>query len=257
LKHAAVLDATMPSFRRPDPLARRAADAMPDAAPAVADWQPCGYRASRRALAPAGVAALIVGGGLIAALAGLGVDMPPAHAPYDLVVLSVSLTPPPPPPPARPQTKPVLEASAPERIAAPVPIVEPPRPAAPAATIAAPVPVAVPAPVAAASPGPPAPPSPPATTEAGDLSSRMIEAKPPPYPVESRRRHEEGVVVLDVLVSLEGLVSDISVARSSGFGLLDHAALAAVRRWRWAPLLRDDRPVMVRGQVRMPFVLRR
>ncbi len=84
----------------------------------------------------------------------------------------------------------------------------------------------------------------------------MIVAKPPTYPIDSRRRHEEGTVVLSVLVATDGSVSEISVAQSSGSSLLDQAALGAVRKWRWAPLLRGGDPVMVRGEVKIPFVLK-
>ncbi|WP_252217111.1 energy transducer TonB, partial [Clostridium sp. CMCC3677] len=75
-------------------------------------------------------------------------------------------------------------------------------------------------------------------TEGGDLSSKMISAKPPSYPLESRRLHEEGTVVLAVLLSAEGQVAGISIAQSSGSDRLDQAALAAVRKWRWAPVFR-------------------
>jgi protein TonB len=47
----------------------------------------------------------------------------------------------------------------------------------------------------------------------------------------------------------------VSVSRSSGFARLDKAALDAVRRWRWSPLVRGGVPVMVRGIVDIPFVL--
>src|SRR5690606_28958396 len=76
-------------------------------------------------------------------------------------------------------------------------------------------------------------------------------------PLESRRRHEEGVVVLAVLLSTEGRVTDISIARSSGFPRLDEAAMDAVADWRWSPLVRDGEPVMVRGMVRIPFIRER
>ena len=36
---------------------------------------------------------------------------------------------------------------------------------------------------------------------------------------------------------------------------LDKAALDAVRRWRWSPMLRDGQAVAVRGLVEIPFTL--
>lgn len=83
----------------------------------------------------------------------------------------------------------------------------------------------------------------------------MISGGPPRYPVESRRRKEQGTVELNLVLGLDGKVETISVAHSSGFARLDQAALDAVRRWRWAPTLRDGSPVKVRGTVEIPFVL--
>ena len=60
----------------------------------------------------------------------------------------------------------------------------------------------------------------------------------PDYPALSRRLHEEGRVVLRVLVSAEGLPQQLELRTSSGHLRLDQAALDAVRRWRFAPARR-------------------
>lgn len=80
----------------------------------------------------------------------------------------------------------------------------------------------------------------------------MIAADPPRYPVESRRKREQGTVVLMVILGADGSVADISVSKSSGFERLDKAALSAVRRWKWSPTRRDGAAVMVRGLVEIP-----
>ena len=95
----------------------------------------------------------------------------------------------------------------------------------------------------------------PSVSEGGDLATRMVSGKPPRYPVESRRKREQGVVLLALTVGLDGCVEDIRVARSSGSRHLDRAALDAVKRWRWAPMMRDGQPVLVKGVVEIPFVL--
>jgi protein TonB len=163
-----------------------------------------------------------------------------------LVVLDLSPPPPPPPPPAA-KPPPARKAV----VVAPVPLLQVPRPAPvmPVALQAAPVapPVTVPA--------PPAPPTPPSKVKAADLSTHVISAVPPRYPTESRRRHEQGTVVLGLTLDLNGKVADISVVHSSGYRRLDEAALRAVRKWRWAPTLRDGQPAIVHGQVEIPFVL--
>ncbi len=155
----------------------------------------------------------------------------------------------------------------------PPPAEAPPPPNAPPpqaqVTVPAPIVTTVERPVLQVAPAPPvvdpapprpAPPAPPAARgpeNLGELSAKMIAATPPKYPMDSRRAHEEGTVVLSVLLSTDGRVTDIAVTRSSGFARLDRAALDAVRGWRWSPLMRDGSPVMVRGVVTIPFVLQR
>lgn len=167
-----------------------------------------------------------------------------------VITLLAPPEPPPPPPPPPRQPEPVEQVMAPSPVVAPTPLVVAPTP--PVQIVASPTPPVV------RVPGPPSPapaaPS-PAVESAGDLSSTMISATPPRYPHESRRRREQGTVVLTVLLSVDGTVADVSVSQSSGFERLDNAALAAVRRWRWSPTQRNGTPVMVRGLVEIPFVL--
>jgi periplasmic protein TonB len=58
----------------------------------------------------------------------------------------------------------------------------------------------------------------------------------PVYPRESRRRKEEGLVLLNVWISQTGHVERLEVLQSSGFVLLDNAAIQAVRQWQFAPV---------------------
>lgn len=173
-----------------------------------------------------------------------------------VVDLSLDSPPPPPAPPAQPVDT-ALDTQVPTPLT-PVPVVQPPvLPLVPEA-------VALPqaaAPQSAAQPAPPAPPAPaapaapPSMVSASDLDSRMIAGGPPGYPVESRRKREQGIVELLVIVGLDGRVEAISVSRSSGFERLDKAALGAVRKWRWSPTVRDGAATKVRGTVEIPFVL--
>ncbi|MDX3910765.1 MAG: energy transducer TonB [Sphingobium sp.] len=175
------------------------------------------------------------------------------HKEAKLVVLN--LAPPAPPPPAEAETPP---PPAPE-VTAPLAMAITKAPPAPVNVLAqaAPVQVANPVPVpAVAVPVSVRAPPVPATVQADDLATRMLSAKPPRYPVESRRKKEQGTVVLALTLGLDGRVSAISVARSSGFPRLDDAAEDAVRSWRWAPTLRDGQAVIVRGRVEIPFILK-
>ena len=108
-------------------------------------------------------------------------------------------------------------------------------------------------------PGPPAPaapPAPPSLVQGGDLGAQMVAGKPPRYPIESRRKKEQGTVVLSLIVGLDGAVESINVAQSSGSARLDNAARDAVKGWRWKPILRSGQPVRVKGVVEIPFILR-
>ncbi|AJR24634.1 MULTISPECIES: energy transducer TonB [Sphingobium] len=167
----------------------------------------------------------------------------------------VNLMPPPPPPPSAEAPPPPPQT----KIVAPPPLVKVPQPPAPAvATTPEIVPPAPPAPPVALS----SPPAPPAASmgsslvQGGDLGAQMIAGKPPRYPVESRRRREQGTVVLALTLGLDGAVENLSIAQSSGFPRLDNAARDAVRGWRWKPVLRDGQAVRVKGVVEIPFVLR-
>ncbi len=74
---------------------------------------------------------------------------------------------------------------------------------------------------------------------------------PPAYPGLARKRGQEGTVTLRVLVDDKGRVDDVEIESSSGFGLLDRAALTAVRKWSFEPGRRgvEMRPMWVKVPV--------
>lgn len=215
---------------------------------------------SRRLSPGSAVAALTLAAAAFSSFQYLGTLSASHKQERRLTVVTLADLKPPPPPPApekQPKTHDTPHVQSP--IVAPPPIVVTPAPPPTIAVADVPAPPS-PAPVAArateakAEPGPSAPS--PAAAEGGDLSSKMISAKPPSYPLESRRLREQGIVVLSVLLAIDGHVERLSVARSSGFPRLDRAAAGAVRHWRWSPTVRDGQPVFVQGNVVIPFVLR-
>jgi protein TonB len=78
---------------------------------------------------------------------------------------------------------------------------------------------------------------------------------PPVYPEPARRRGWEGRVVLRVLVDVTGLPTDVAVGTSSGYRMLDDAAIAAVRRWRFEPARFAGVPVIASVNVPVTFRL--
>ncbi|WP_174274320.1 energy transducer TonB [Sphingomonas bacterium] len=170
-----------------------------------------------------------------------------------LVVRLVPLDTPPPPKIAPPPQKEVVKLQTP--IIAPPAIVPPPVTLAPP-VLSAPVAVKA-APVATTSA-----PAAPVVAQAApimppDASAANLGNVAPRYPVESRRSHEEGTVRLRVLISPEGRVEEVAVAKSSGFDRLDDAALDAVRKWRFRPGTQAGTPVEAVGFLSIPFKLTR
>ncbi len=74
---------------------------------------------------------------------------------------------------------------------------------------------------------------------------------PPRYPFLARRRGQEGRVVLRAQVTANGDPETVRVRQSSGFRLLDAAAVAAVKAWRFVPASRGGIPVA--GSVEVPI----
>ena len=77
----------------------------------------------------------------------------------------------------------------------------------------------------------------------------------PRYPLIARKRGYEGRVLLSVQVAGSGQVADITIAKSSGHTLLDHAAMDAVRRWRFRSASGGESPVDTIVEVPVTFRL--
>ncbi len=189
---------------------------------------------------------------------------PTPHIPHEVLVQFITaepaprpaLTPAPTPKPAPPKTVPVVRKalSKPVVKATPAPplnlapaeqaITLPAEPQA-AAEPAAPATTATPAPAA---------PAPPKTISSG---VEYLQAPQPEYPLLSRRRGEEGKVVLRALINLKGRPEQVEIQSSSGSARLDEAARQAVLRAVFKPHLEDGKPVMVYAIVPIKFQLDR
>ncbi|WP_407351485.1 energy transducer TonB [Luteimonas sp. R10] len=92
----------------------------------------------------------------------------------------------------------------------------------------------------------------PATTATATRAPLAVDAPAPRYPSAALRSGESGEVVLRVRVGIDGSAGEVEIVRSSSSRALDRAAVAAVRRWRFQPALRDGQPVP--GMVQVPIV---
>ncbi|HEY5791898.1 MAG TPA: energy transducer TonB [Chthoniobacterales bacterium] len=172
----------------------------------------------------------------------------------------------PPEPPSAPPPEPAEIPPEPEP--APEPPAEPPP--APAATPEMTLPKPAPAPKAPAPPknsvpsrkaAPPAAPvKPPASGSSGAVREARPDTprnRPPHYPEIARRNGWEGVVIVRARVTAAGRVSSVSIHRGSSYGVLNQAALAAVKSWRFRPGSLGGQAVESAVEVPVNFSLRR
>jgi protein TonB len=75
----------------------------------------------------------------------------------------------------------------------------------------------------------------------------------PQYPALARANRWQGVVHMQVAVSAEGRVGRITITQSSGYDVLDDAAINAVRYWRFVPARRGEEEVADTVSVSIPF----
>jgi len=88
--------------------------------------------------------------------------------------------------------------------------------------------------------------------EAKDLI--YIRPPTPAYPNEARRKGQEGTAVVHVAIPSSGVPARVSISRSSGFPLLDKAAVEALEATRYRPF-HDDVDQLVTTLVPVKFSL--
>lgn len=62
----------------------------------------------------------------------------------------------------------------------------------------------------------------------------------PLYPLAARRAGYEGKVTVRALIQIDGSAERVELKKSSGYELLDRAALEAVKKWRFIPAKRGS-----------------
>jgi protein TonB len=87
----------------------------------------------------------------------------------------------------------------------------------------------------------------------GYLPPQFLLRYKPPYPEKARAQRLAGTVLLLVSVDAAGHVTNASLQRSCGHAILDHAALAAVRSWRFSPARQMDHAVAATVEVPIRF----
>jgi protein TonB len=83
----------------------------------------------------------------------------------------------------------------------------------------------------------------------------VIKRVPADYPDDAARKGIEGAVDLSFVVSPSGEVQDVTVVHAEPSAVFNHAAVAAVRRWKYQPRTVNGVAVEGRVQLRMTFKL--
>ncbi|HLE19987.1 MAG TPA: energy transducer TonB, partial [Vicinamibacteria bacterium] len=79
---------------------------------------------------------------------------------------------------------------------------------------------------------------------------------PPKYPPLAREKGYEGTVYLRALIERDGRVGSLAIDRSSGYEILDRAAVESVREWTFLPAQKDQKPVVSWVLLPVRFVLK-
>ena len=107
------------------------------------------------------------------------------------------------------------------------------------------------------------PPEKPKESEKASFESTVIsppkitDNQPPGYPRLARRLGYEGLVTLQVTVSVYGSPTKVEIIKSSGHGILDRAAVSAVEGWRFAPGKKGNTPVKSIVTIPIRFILKK
>jgi protein TonB len=78
---------------------------------------------------------------------------------------------------------------------------------------------------------------------------------PPQYPNNARERGVEGWVDVQFLVKTDGSLADVSIVGAQPVGVFEQAAIDAVRRWHYQPVLSGGAPVTQRARIRVRFAV--
>lgn len=73
--------------------------------------------------------------------------------------------------------------------------------------------------------------------------AKPLSRTPPRFPPRAQRDGVTGVVVVQLHITVSGVVDDVRVVEADPAGVFDEAALDAVRRWTFTPATSDGAPV--------------
>jgi TonB family protein len=81
----------------------------------------------------------------------------------------------------------------------------------------------------------------------------VLEKPEPSYTEEAREARVNGTVKLEVVIRKNGIVSNIKVIKSLGFGLDEAVVQTISTRWRFKPGTLNNEPVNTMGTIEVNF----
>jgi periplasmic protein TonB len=97
------------------------------------------------------------------------------------------------------------------------------------------------------------PPKGPTVISRGVAEGMLLQKVTPRYPPIAQASHTQGTVVLQAVISKNGMIENLRVL--SGSPMLTQAALDAVSQWRYRPYLLNGEPVAVETTINVVFRL--
>jgi TonB family protein len=85
---------------------------------------------------------------------------------------------------------------------------------------------------------------------------KRVREVPPTYPREAERQGISGWVDVEFTIAPNGTTQDITVRNAQPLRTFDQAAVDAVKRWRFEPVMRDGAAVSQRAAMRIRFELK-
>jgi protein TonB len=183
---------------------------------------------------------------------------PPAPKPpkiFNETYVDVTLTTPPP----HPEPKPIVVPTPQPKIETPPPKPEekpqPPPPPKPEMTIPEPKPNPPPPPPVQPAVVPTAQPKPPTEDYVPVTQPTFAVQATHVYPPEAARRHQQGTVVFMLYINGSGELDKIEIVKSSGFPLLDEAAIREMKLSKFQPAMDGAIPIRSRAQASVTYRL--
>ena len=93
-----------------------------------------------------------------------------------------------------------------------------------------------------------------AATNAAERERMSTETAQATYPLLAQHMKVQGSVVLQAIISADGVVQDVHVL--SGPTILASAARQAVREWRFKPVLQNGQPVETKADITVNFTIK-